>query len=63
VGREDRPLPEQARGPRQFAVEIGRNLASGGLDYALTGAAAIIIAPFVTAVPVTEVWVPARNGA
>jgi hypothetical protein len=64
---EDRPRPEQTRafvlaqGPRQLAVEIGGKLASRGLDYALTGAAAAgLIAPFVTAVPVTEVWVTAR---
>ena len=41
-------------------VQVGRNLADRGLDYALTGAAAAsIVAPFVTAVPVADVWVTA----
>ena len=64
---EDRPRPEQTRafvlaqGPRQLSVEVGRNLAASGLDYAFTGAAAAsVIAPFVTAMPVAEVWVTAR---
>ncbi len=64
---EDKPRPELTRafvlaqGPRQLSVEIGRNLASRGLDHALTGAAAAnIIAPFITSVPVTEIWVTAR---
>lgn len=64
---EDRPRPEQTRtfvlaqGPRQLVAEIGGKLAARGLGYALTGAAAAsLIAPFVTAVPVTEVWVTAR---
>ena len=39
---------------RQLASELGR----AGIDYALTGAAAAnLVAPFVTAVPVVEVWV------
>jgi hypothetical protein len=67
---EDRPQPVLTRafvlaqGPRQLSIEIGRNLVSRGLDYALTGAAAAsVIAPFVTAVAVTEVWVTARAPA
>lgn len=50
-----------AQGPRQLSIQVGTNLADSGLDYAVTGAAAAsIIAPFVTAVPVAEVWVTAR---
>ncbi|HET9896603.1 MAG TPA: hypothetical protein VFQ44_16870 [Streptosporangiaceae bacterium] len=50
-----------AQGAHRLSVEVGRNLSSCGLDYALTGAAAAsIVAPFATAVPVTELWVTAR---
>lgn len=50
-----------AQGPRQLLTEVGQNLTARGIDYALTGAAAAsLIAPFVTAVPVAEIWVAAR---
>lgn len=43
---------------QQLIKEVGRNLETGGVDYALTGAAAAsLVAPFVTAIPVAEVWV------
>lgn len=49
-----------AQTPRQLIKEVGRNLGRSGIDYALTGAAAAsLVAPFVTAVPVVEVWVRA----
>lgn len=49
-----------AQTPQQLIKEVGRNLGSGGIDYALTGAAAAsLVAPFVTAIPVAEVWVAA----
>lgn len=49
-----------AQGPRQLVAEVGRNLDAHGVGYAVTGAAAAsLVAPFVTAVPVTEVWVTA----
>jgi hypothetical protein len=49
-----------APGPRQLIKELGRNLGTAGVDYALTGsAAARLVAPFITAVPVAEVWVNA----
>lgn len=49
-----------AQGPRQLVIEVGRNLDAHGIDYAVTGAAAAgLVAPFVTAVPVAEVWVTA----
>jgi len=39
---------------QQLATELGR----AGIDYALTGAAAAnLVAPFVTTIPVVEVWV------
>lgn len=42
------------------AAAVCGALAAGGVDYALTGAAAAVrIAPFVTSVPVTEVWIGA----
>lgn len=46
--------------PRQVSARIGEGLGRAGIDYALTGAAAAtMVAPFVTAVPVTDVWVAA----
>jgi len=49
-----------AQTPQQLIKEAGRNLGRGGIDYALTGAAAAsLVAPFVTAIPVAEVWVVA----
>ena len=45
---------------REVVERLGANLDRAGVDYALTGAAgASLLAPFVTAVPVTEVWVAA----
>lgn len=49
-----------AQTPQQLIRELGGNLGRRGIEYALTGAgAASLIAPFVTAVPVVEVWVTA----
>ncbi|HEX4864741.1 MAG TPA: hypothetical protein VFV02_11745 [Acidimicrobiales bacterium] len=49
-----------AQTSRQLIRELGGNLGHSGVDYALTGAgAASLIAPFVTAVPIVEVWVTA----
>jgi hypothetical protein len=49
-----------AQSPQQLITGLGRNLDCGGIDYALTGAAAAtLVAPFITAVPVAEVWVTA----
>lgn len=49
-----------AQTPHQLIKEVGRNLERGGIEYALTGAAAAsLVAPFVTAIPVAEVWVAA----
>jgi hypothetical protein len=63
---EDRHRAERTRafvlaqGPRQLAVEVSRSLAARGLDHAMTGAAAAsFIVPFITAVPVAEIWVTA----
>jgi hypothetical protein len=48
-----------AQNPRQLMADLGANLGRRGLQYALTGAAAgSLIAPFITAVPVVELWVP-----
>ena len=47
-----------ARDPRAQVTALSRALDDAGIDHAVTGAAAAArLAPFVTAVPVTEVWV------
>ncbi|MGZ5213966.1 MAG: helix-turn-helix domain-containing protein [Actinomycetota bacterium] len=49
-----------AQTPQQLIKALGTNLGRAGIDYALTGAAAAsLVAPFITAVPVVEVWVTA----
>lgn len=49
-----------AQTPRQLIKEVGANLGRSGVDYALTGAAAAaLVAPLITAVPVVDVWVTA----
>jgi hypothetical protein len=46
--------------PRQLGTAVATALDDAGVEYAVTGAqAAIHVAPFVTAVPVVEVWVTA----
>ncbi|MCW3045267.1 MAG: hypothetical protein JWL57_3425 [Actinobacteria bacterium] len=50
-----------AQTPQQLINEVGTNLGRNDVEYALTGAAAAsLVAPYVTAVPTLEVWVPAR---
>ena len=47
-----------AQTPQQLIQQLTINLGRAGIDYALTGAAAAnLVAPFVTAIPVVEVWV------
>jgi hypothetical protein len=47
-----------AREPRELAVAVSAGLNAARIDHAVTGAAAAArIAPFVTAVPVAEIWV------
>jgi hypothetical protein len=49
-----------AQNLQQLVTGLGRKLDRGEIDYALTGAAAAsLVAPFITAVPVAEVWVAA----
>jgi transcriptional regulator with AbiEi antitoxin domain of type IV toxin-antitoxin system len=49
-----------AQTPQQLVERLGANLDRTGIAYALTGAAgASLLAPFVTAIPVTELWVAA----
>jgi hypothetical protein len=49
-----------AQTPRQVLDKVGTNLGRADIDYALTGAAAAsLVAPFITAVPVVDVWVTA----
>ncbi len=46
--------------PQRVIQELAERLTRGHIEYALTGAAAgTLIAPFITAVPVIEVWVGA----
>jgi hypothetical protein len=63
----DRPFRTRAyllaRSPRQLITDLGTSLDGSGTGYALTGAAAAsLIAPFTTAVPVAEAWVTATSG-
>ena len=47
-----------ARDPRRLAGAVSAALDAAGIGHAVTGAgAAALVAPFVTAVPVTEVWI------
>lgn len=49
-----------AQTPQQLIEQLGANLGRAGIDYALTGAAgASLVAPFVTAIPVVDLWVTA----
>jgi hypothetical protein len=53
-----------AQTPQQLIEKLARGFERARLDHALTGAAAAnIIAPFVTAVPVVELWVSAFAAA
>jgi hypothetical protein len=63
---EDRPAVRRAsahllaRSPEQLVTKLGETLRDSKFDYALTGAgAANLLAPFVTAVPVVDVWIGA----
>jgi hypothetical protein len=50
-----------AQTPQQLITGLGRNLERAGVKYALTGAAgASLVAPYVSAIPVIEVWVDAQ---
>lgn len=52
-----------AQTPAQLIERLGANLSKAGIPYALSGAAgASVVAPFVTSIPVAEVWVPAAVG-
>jgi len=49
-----------AQTPQQLANRIATGLDRAGIEYAITGAAgANFLAPFVTAIPVTDVWIAA----
>jgi hypothetical protein len=53
-----------AQSPRQLVDDLGHGLERAGIAYALTGAAAAsLVAPLITAVPVAEVWVIATASA
>lgn len=53
-----------AQTPQQLIEQTGANLGRAGIDYALTGAAgASLVAPFVTAIPVVDLWVTATAAA
>jgi hypothetical protein len=66
---EERGRPTRTRGfvlaqtPQQLIEKVTTDLQRAQVDHALTGAAAAtLIAPFVTAVPVVELWVTALAG-
>ncbi|MBI4499911.1 MAG: hypothetical protein HY700_02000 [Gemmatimonadetes bacterium] len=47
--------------PTQLINDVAGNLGRGGVDYALTGAAAAsLVAPFTTAIPIIHAWVEAK---
>jgi hypothetical protein len=49
-----------ARDPGQLAGQLSKMLSNADIDHAVTGAAAAArVAPFITAVPATDVWVTA----
>jgi DNA-binding transcriptional regulator YhcF (GntR family) len=49
-----------AQTPQELINKLGANLSRRGIDYALTGAAAAsLVAPFITSLPVVDVWVEA----
>lgn len=49
-----------AQTPQQLIKALGTNLGRSGIEYALTGAAAAsLVAPIITAVPIVDVWVTA----
>jgi len=49
-----------AQTPTQLIDQLAGNLGRSSVEYALTGAAAAsLLAPFVTAIPVVDVWVSA----
>jgi hypothetical protein len=51
-----------AQSPQRLITKLGKNLDGGGIDHAVTGAAAAsLVAPFVTAVPIVDVWVSAKT--
>jgi len=51
-----------AQTPQELIKRLATNLGRAGIEYALTGAAAAsLVAPFVTAIPITEVWVTANK--
>jgi hypothetical protein len=55
------PAFRLAQSPRALIRSIAKTLEGKEVDYALTGAgAASLVAPFVTAVPIVEVWVSAH---
>jgi len=65
---EDRPRARRtsayllARSPEQLLTKLGETLDDRGIDYAVTGAgAASLVAPFVTAVPVVDIWTSATT--
>lgn len=50
--------------PKRLITRLGTGLDRAGIDHAITGsAAASLVAPFTTAVPVVDVWVGAAAGA
>lgn len=49
-----------AQTPRQLVTLVGTKLGNVGIEYALTGpAGASLVAPFITTIPVADVWVAA----
>lgn len=51
-----------AQTPQELVRGLATNLERAGIEYAVTGAAAAsLVAPFVTAIPITELWVTTKK--
>ena len=51
-----------AQTPRQLIEELGARLDTAGVEHAFTGAAAAsVVAPFATSVPIAELWIDAAT--
>jgi hypothetical protein len=51
-----------AQTSQQLIGSLAKNLELAAIEYAITGAAAAsLVAPFVTAIPITEVWVTTKK--
>ncbi len=56
------PVYSLAQTPQELIKGLATNLERAEIEYAVTGAAAAsLVAPFITAIPITEVWVTTKK--